>query len=108
MPGGCKQWWSIARQLMQRKGVCSSVSALRNSTKQWVLDAKCKADLFVETFSRKHVLPEAEMNDYTEIGAMPFRAQKTVAEFTEADVEVRLTDYVWTAARGLTIYQRVF
>ena len=51
MPGGCKQWWSIARRLMQRKGVCSSIPALRNSTKQRVLDAtKCKADLFVETF----------------------------------------------------------
>jgi hypothetical protein len=41
----------------------------------------------METFSRKHVLPEADMNYYTEVEAMPIRAQNTMAALTEADVE---------------------
>ncbi len=52
MPKGAKAWWSRSRRLMQKKGMVSSIPALKNTENQWVLDAKEKANLFGDTFSK--------------------------------------------------------
>ena len=52
MPKGAKAWWSKSRRLMQKKGVVSSVPALKGPDNQWVLHAEDKADLFVDIFPK--------------------------------------------------------
>jgi hypothetical protein len=68
LPRGAKLWWSIARRLMQRKSATSSIPALRNGFGEWILDSNCKANLFVDTFSKKVKLAAAEENEYSAIG----------------------------------------
>ena len=53
MPKGAKAWWSKSRRLMQKKGVVSSIPALKDSDNKWVLHAEDKADLFVDIFTKK-------------------------------------------------------
>ena len=67
---------------MLRKGIISSIPALRNSD-EWVLDANAKADLFVSTFSRKYALATAEINEYTRLQPSMLREQVLLADVTE-------------------------
>jgi hypothetical protein len=53
MPKGAKAWWSKSRRLMQKKRLVSSIPALKDPHNKWVLHAEDKADLFVDTFSKK-------------------------------------------------------
>ena len=68
---------------MQRKGIVSSVPASKNPDDQWVLEAKAKADLFAETFSKRFFLAAAVHNEYTQIPTLPFRPQATIKNLTE-------------------------
>jgi hypothetical protein len=90
MRRGLKQWWSKARRLMQRKNRLSSVPALRDTSGQWLMDAKCKADLFVKTFSQKCTLPADERNEYSEIIMSPGGAQTVLPLVSERDAEQML------------------
>ena len=66
LPRGAKKWWSKARRLMSREGATSAIPALRrNDRGEWLLDTTSKADLFVDTFSNKFKLADAETNGYT-------------------------------------------
>ena len=87
MQRGAKAWWGKSSRLMQRKGNVSSVPALKDEKNQWVLDAKCKADLFVNTFSKKFVLRGAEINEYTALGKPPHKVQTRYAALQEKDAE---------------------
>ena len=86
MPQCSKPWWSKSRRLMQKKGIVSSIPALRDSGK-WVLDACAKADLFVATLSGKYTLAAAEVNAYTDLEPSMFKEQAVLADVTEKGAE---------------------
>ena len=87
MPKGAKAWWSRSRRLMQKKGMVSSIPALKNTENKWVLDAKDKADLYVETFSKKCYLNAAEDNDYSELQRNHDQTQTRINQLEEKDAE---------------------
>ena len=71
---------------MQKKGIVSSIPALRDSGK-WVLDACAKADLFVATLSGKYTLAATEVNAYTDLEPSMFKEQAVLADVTEKGAE---------------------
>ena len=87
MAKGVKAWWSRSRCLMQKKGVVSSIPALKNTENKWVLDAKDKANLYVETFSKKCYLNAAEDNDYSELQRNHDQTQTRINQLEEKDAE---------------------
>ena len=56
LPRSSKQWWRINRELMHRKAKVSSIPPLREG-KEWILNAKDKADSFARVFAAKNELP---------------------------------------------------
>ena len=54
---GSKKWWSLNRQLLEKKAKISSIPPLKDGEK-WLHDAKEKANLFAKTFSEKSSLPD--------------------------------------------------
>ena len=52
-----KRWWTLNKELLQRKARLSVVQPLRSSDGHWHLDSKGKADLFARAFSEKSTLP---------------------------------------------------
>ena len=87
MPKGAKAWWSRSRRLIQKKGVVSSIPALKNTENQWVLDAKEKANLFGDTFSKKCFLNPAEDNEYTKLQSNQDNIQTRIRQLQEKDAE---------------------
>ena len=75
MPRGKKSWWRRFRLLLQKSSAVASIPALKGPDDKWVLEAKAKADLFVDTFSKKFVLRAAEITDYSDLGSPPNQAQ---------------------------------
>ena len=61
-----KNLWSKARRLTDRKQRVSSIPILKR-VKDWILDAKEKANYFVNTLESKNVMIKEEVNDYSEI-----------------------------------------
>ena len=53
---GSKQWWSLNRELLNKKAKISSIPPLRDGP-NWLADPKEKANLFAKTFSDKAKLP---------------------------------------------------
>ena len=87
LPKGAKAWWSKSRRLMQRKGIVSSVPALKDPHDQWVLAAQNKADLFADSFSMKFVLSAAVVNEYSQIPPGPSRPQAKLKNLNEKDAK---------------------
>ena len=85
LPKGAKAWWCRSRRLMQKKGVVSSVPALKNSDDEWILPARDKADLFVDSFSKKCVLPDGQVNEYTPIPSRTNLMQSRLKRLQEND-----------------------
>ena len=56
LPRGSKRWWTLNRQLMQRKGRVLAIPPLRVES-DWLLDAPTKANAFAQTWQSKSVLP---------------------------------------------------
>ena len=48
---GSKQWWGLARQLLNHKSKSSSVPALKTSTGDWIMDAHGKSVQMASCFS---------------------------------------------------------
>ena len=92
MPGGSKQWWQKSKRLHQRKGATCSIPALRGPTREWVFDAKEKANLFVFSFSKKCKLATAEINHYTDVEATPYRGQNARRNVTVQAAETILRE----------------
>ena len=90
MPKGAKGWWSRSKRLMQRKCDVSSIPALKGSDDQWVLQAKDKADLLSETFSKKYGLSVEEHNDYTGLANHVGQEQRGLKQLHEKDAETAL------------------
>ena len=90
LPRGAKAWWSRSRKLMQRKGVVSSVPALRGTDNTWVLESEQKADLFADTFSKKFFLKEVQINEYTPITRTTPGRQVKLKNLTEKDAQETL------------------
>ena len=53
---GSKQWWSLNRQLLEKRSRLSSIPPLRKDGK-WISEAKDKANVFAEMFDAKAQLP---------------------------------------------------
>ena len=87
LPKGAKSWWSRSRRLMQRKGVVSSVPALKDADNQWVLQPKEKANLFAETLSKKNVLINEEANEYTALPNISHNVQTKLKSLTEQNAK---------------------
>jgi hypothetical protein len=87
MPKGAKVWWNKSRRLMQKKGVVSSVPVLKGPDNKWVLHAEDKADLFVDTFSKKYGLCAVEENEYTKLVGPQCAPQKQLAQLRENDAK---------------------
>ena len=58
LPKNSKQWWRLNRILLRDAPTNTGVAAFKNEEKQWVFDAKAKADLFAKTFVSKFGLPD--------------------------------------------------
>jgi hypothetical protein len=82
-----KGWWTKTRRLLHHQGRTSSIPALKDESKQWILDPASKADLFVDTFSKKVSLGIAEINDYTAIEPTPLKEQGNLKPCTEREAE---------------------
>ena len=87
LPRGAKAWWSKSRRLKQRKGIVSSVPALKDPDNHWILHAKEKADLFAHTFLKKCALSAEVCNEYTHIPQSTFRAQTKIKSLTEKNAQ---------------------
>ena len=85
-----KGWWTKTRRLLQHKGVSSSIPALKDESKHWILDPVGKANVFVATFSKKCKLGGAEVNYYTEIDTTPFKKQSFLKHCTQSDAEAQM------------------
>ena len=92
MPKGAKAWWSKSRRLMQKKGVVSSVPALKGPDNEWVLHAEDKADLFVDTFSKKYGLSAGEENEYTKPVGPQCAPQKQLAQLKKTMLNTSWTN----------------
>ena len=87
LPRGAKAWWTKSRRVLQRKGLTSSIPALRNPDDQWILECKEKGNLFVDSFSAKFTMTEAETNVYTELETYPYKGQEYLYQITCEDAE---------------------
>ena len=67
LPRGSKEWWKLSRQLALMKEKSCSIPALKNQDNQWMLDAPGKANLFMETFKKKCVLPAVVGNQFSHL-----------------------------------------
>ena len=85
-----KSWWTKIRRLLHHQGKTSSVPALKDESKRWVIDSASKADLFVDTLSKKFKLAGAEINDYTAVESTPFKEQGELMPCKERDAEKTL------------------
>jgi len=83
MRRACKGWWTKTRKLLQHRGTVSSIPALKDPTKGWILDAAGKADLFAVTLSGKFHLCDGETNYFSEIHRQPHGEQKQLAPVTD-------------------------
>ena len=61
-----KHRWSNARRLIDKKQKVSNILALKHGT-EWILEPEEKANCFVNSFESKHVMIDAEANEYSEI-----------------------------------------
>ena len=75
---------------MQRKGVVSSIPALKTSDNQWVLHAKDKADLLSKIFAGKYGLSAEAKNDYTRLSDHQDTEQRALKRLHEKDAEIVL------------------
>ena len=57
LPKSDKRWWSLNRELLNRKAKVSSIPPLKSEDGIWILDSKSKADHFAEGFISKSTLP---------------------------------------------------
>lgn len=73
---GSKQWWKLARQLLNQRSAPSSVPALQSSTGEWIMDAKAKSMELASCFSSKFGFRPAELNEFSAIS--PARARQEV------------------------------
>ena len=72
---------------MQKKGVVSSIPALKNADNHWGLLANEKANLFAETFSGKYGFRTEETNEYTPLNSRSCAAQMTIKTLEETDAK---------------------
>ena len=56
LPKGCKKWWSLNSELLQKKGRITSIPPLYVGG-EWLLDATAKANAFSRTWQAKNILP---------------------------------------------------
>ena len=56
LPRGSKKWWSLNRELLDKKSRVVSIPPLLDDG-QWVLDSHDKANTFAKAFSSKYALP---------------------------------------------------
>ena len=87
MPKGAKAWWSKSRRLMQKKGLVSSIPALKDPDDNWVLRAEDKADLFVDAFSKKYGLSAVQENEYTKLVGPHCAPQGQLTQLHENDAK---------------------
>ena len=87
LPRGSKSWWSRSRRLMEKKGVVSSIPALKDPESNWVVLAREKANLFAATVSRKYKLSNEEANEYTPLSSSSSTHQRTLKTLGETDAK---------------------
>ena len=75
LPRGSKQWWSLNRELLNKKARLSSVPPLRDSNGLWLMEPKAKADLFASTWHSKSTLPDPVEDQFVP------RPEHTMCEF---------------------------
>jgi len=75
LPRGSKQWWSLNRELLNKKARLSSVPPLRDSNGLWLMEPKAKADLFASTWHSKSTLPNPVEDQFVP------RPEHTMCEF---------------------------
>ena len=89
IPGSSKKWWQVAKDLLLKSSVQSSIPPLLDTSGAWITDAKSKADTFASVWSTNMVLPTLTENEYTTIlemspppqmsGFLPIRARNVAA-----------------------------
>jgi hypothetical protein len=87
LPKGAKAWWTRSKRLMQKRGVVSSVPALKDANDKWVLEASGKADLFADAFAKKNFLPIEVVNEYTELPRSTSTCQRKLLQLSVDDAE---------------------
>ena len=70
LPRGSKQWWTKSRELLQMKGRCCSIPALKHEH-GWVKEAGLKAQVFAKTFAGKNVLATKVLGTFSELQQCP-------------------------------------
>ena len=59
-----KQWWSLNRELLNKKAKTSSIPPLRSQDGTWITEPKAKAELFAQTWMTKCQLPAPVEDQY--------------------------------------------
>ena len=70
---GSKQWWGLGRELLLQQSKVQSIPALKSSDGSWLYEALGKADLLATFFSDKNVLPEAVINEDSDLELNPYK-----------------------------------
>ena len=89
--------------------VSSSNPALKDPDSNWVLDAKDKANLFSEKFSKKYGLRSEGHNEYyTDIATRGACRRQDSSIYKRSMQRRSWTIFGWTAALGLTFCRHEF
>ena len=71
---GSKQWWGLARQLLNQRSKSSNIPALKTSAGQWIMDPHGKSVELASCFASKFGFRPARFNEHSRI--YPARAQQ--------------------------------
>eukprot|EP00972_Heterocapsa_arctica_P093055 13725975-Heterocapsa_arctica.AAC.1 len=64
---GSKQWWGLARLLLNQRSKSSSIPALKSNGGEWIMEAHGKSKEFAKTFCSKFGLRPAVFNQFSHI-----------------------------------------
>ena len=92
LPKRSKQWWRLNRELLHRKAAIKAIPPLREG-KEWIVEAKAKADAFAKVFESKSQLPPEVIDtpffsspEVVREDFVPFRTRDTKKLFKKLDV----------------------
>ena len=87
MQPGSKAGWAKERQLQLKKQKPCSIPVLKNKEGVWMREPKDKANILTKCFGEKLTLPEAQVNQYTNMDCVvvDWSARSTVLSIEGAE-----------------------
>ena len=101
MQRGCKLWWKLSKEIQSKvSGTNETIPALvRAGTKEWAMTNKQKANLLLDTFTAKFVLPPLSVNEYSNLQLGPLLNEGMVKVVTKQMISDVLRILCWYILR---------